>query len=710
MKKRRKQCLSFAMTIVLVLGLFAGLSMTTLANNTGIVAQVSNQGAGYQAFGLTTHVAGEAIIIYPDNTEVSYQVQAGYHYIIERSDAKLRMEFWEGSYDSWKIGNVYIPATWSSGEYMVPVYFQDERGNDLMEPDFTNVVLGPDTYNSEFTYEVPQFITSPDGGTIYQCVGNKVVIQYPASSYVFKYTSTKLQPINVTVNFVDMQNNILDSEVVTVGVNEILDYTAPGLVAKTNSTTGEEEYYVFAGQSPTASFDYLNAPASFNFTYILEPETLDEGYLVKVDLMHPDGGVLMTLSQTVHDDSTGIFHLPLTYHMGSMVFALKDAEQYRVADSDDYVLNHGYKAAERHYEIAYELAEENAPYTVYLYLMDSVTGERIRTIPAVARADGGPVTFDLADSDLTSFDLDDMRYTLIAGQGNNGLITHQYGDAARTYEIYYRSNTIGEAGAKEITLRYIDVSNNLVLEEHAQVVTVGGSITFDIPSELHNAYTGSDYVLLNGQGPIITHNYHDTRTEYAVYYRDVNDVQYMDVDVIDEVITQYVFLEGDETVTTEFVEIDGEEIIETEYVTVDGGEVVVNETVVTDGGEIIDYVTIDDDGVAVPTIIPISVLVDEEVGVDEIRTADGTPAEIDDNNAVIADEDVPLAADLDRDGLTANANLPDENVPSSAFHNGGFLSTTYGRAIMVGVTLLTLGLVVLLILRRRREEREKQDK
>ena len=134
----------------------------------------------------------------------------------------------------------------------------------------------------------------------------------------------------------------------------------------------------------------------------------------------------------------------------------------------------------------------------------------------------------------------------------------------------------------------------------------GESVEFEAAPE--NITVGdTNYILLNGQDDPIVHEYNDSQSSYAVYYRDASVET--EVEVEPEVITQVV----------------------TQYVTEEDGTVVVYE----------------DGTVAPPVAVPVTTVTDGE-GNTTNYNEDGQQVDITDGNiTVLEDEETPLAQEPD---------------------------------------------------------------
>lgn len=164
------------------------------------------------------------------------------------------------------------------------------------------------------------------------------------------------------------------------------------------------------------------------------------------------------------------------------------------------------------------------------------------------------------------------------GQGDeNGQIVHTYGSTTRVYNVYYTAQEVANPQPYAVTMRYISVSDNAVLETEEQEVAYGSSVDFGAAPETLTV-EGTEYTQLNGQEDGVSHDYNVNRTDYAVYYieSDALEAEEPEPEVITQVITQYVTEEG-----TVVENEDGTVVPETVPVTVvtdgQGGETAFNE-------------------------------------------------------------------------------------------------------------------------------------
>jgi len=109
--------------------------------------------------------------------------------------------------------------------------------------------------------------------------------------------------------------------------------------------------------------------------------------------------------------------------------------------------------------------------------------------------------------------------------------SHTYGDTNRITYVYYNpAGYDGSTYSRDITVKYVDLSNNK---------NVLKSETVTVTSESEELYTaeesfskdGVDYVICGGQSTDITLSYFSTRSTYTLYYRDVTDDSLADVEI-----------------------------------------------------------------------------------------------------------------------------------------------------------------------------------
>lgn len=151
----------------------------------------------------------------------------------------------------------------------------------------------------------------------------------------------------------------------------------------------------------------------------------------------------------------------------------------------------------------------------------------------------------MATYDLPStLEANGHKYLLASGQASR--LTHDYNKAARNYTIYYNEENSAQTASYNIGIQYVDVKTNNVLFRDTKQVTAGGSVRITAPASYQSA--GNSYVMLGGQSGDVNHSYSNTRRNYIIYYRNVNDTENENTIVTEQVVNEIVNENGETVV------------------------------------------------------------------------------------------------------------------------------------------------------------------
>ena len=113
-------------------------------------------------------------------------------------------------------------------------------------------------------------------------------------------------------------------------------------------------------------------------------------------------------------------------------------------------------------------------------------------------------------------------------------------------QIYYNEENSAQTASYNIGIQYVDVKTNNVLFRDTKQVTAGGSVRITAPASYQSA--GNSYVMLGGQSGDVNHSYSNTRRNYIIYYRNVNDTENENTIVTEQVVNEIVNENGETVV------------------------------------------------------------------------------------------------------------------------------------------------------------------
>lgn len=395
----------------------------------------------------------------------------------------------------------YVSAYYDSiNKYTVKASCINANGDLLAEE--TTITLSKYDY-PEVVYTAPATIDK--GDVVYTTSNPSIVFKYGDGNKTITYTEVTKDAKNYTINYVDENDAVIYTESKTLKYGETASITAPATY-----TDGTDTYNL----KTTGSYNnvtYEQIQSVYTFEYVKQAPAAKQPYDITIKLVNENGTVLHTMKKSVDVNKSVTVAIPATYEVGQ--------KQYKLADGEPTSITREYASTDaKTYTVNYVLSGETKAYDVTINCVDKATGKVLATVTGTVEPDGAPYTYEI--SSKNSIKANGTTYQVISGQGNgNGKIVHAYGDAAKSYTVYYNAKQVKNPESYNVTMRYICVNDNVVLERETKTVKVNSSVTFDEAPETLTV-DGKEYILLNGQDGTTVHKYNDSQKSYAIYYRD----------------------------------------------------------------------------------------------------------------------------------------------------------------------------------------------
>lgn len=409
----------------------------------------------------------------------------------------------------------------SRNEYPVTVY-ANYGGNRTQ---LTTLLFNMNQGSIDYTVDANVTVN----GVTYTCTNGTTQYLYygEGSSMEFVYEQVRQPDKYIDVYFTDTNGYMLGSDKFAVSYGSSVDYTAPAEYQANNRT-----YRAVSGQSMTISHRYDSARTSYSFTYAAETAAPDKPYSVAIRLMNASNGeVFASESMTIPAGGSNTYVVPGTYVAGTT--------SYRLAANQPASITHSAADAQRSYDVLYDVVSTKVEYQINIRFTDAVSGETLRTETVTVPVDS-VATYDLP----STLEANGHKYLLASGQASR--LTHDYNKAARNYTIYYNEENSAQTASYNIGIQYVDVKTNNVLFRDTKQVTAGGSVRITAPASYQSA--GNSYVMLGGQSGDVNHSYSNTRRNYIIYYRNVNDTENENTIVTEQVVNEIVNENGETVV------------------------------------------------------------------------------------------------------------------------------------------------------------------
>ncbi|WP_343248849.1 hypothetical protein [Diplocloster hominis] len=510
----KKQIMMLAASLFIILGT-VGLSGTTAKAAGFTITGETAPGPGEQVFTVSNY--GEA-----DNFSWS-------------ADGGFSGQFWLESGGSTRFSvptDDYIVVQVSSAkngsdfavsrnEYPVAVYANYGGSKTQLTTLLFNMNQGSIDYTVDANVTV--------NGVTYTCTNGTTQYLYygEGSSMEFIYEQVQQPDKYIDVYFTDTNGYMLGSDSFAVSYGSSVNYTAPAEYQANN-----RNYSAVSGQSMTVSHRYDSTRTSYSFTYAAQTAAPDKPYSVAIRLVDASSNeVFAAESMTIPAGGSNTFPVPGTYVAGTT--------SYRLAANQPASITHSADNAQRSYDVLYDVVSTKVEYQINIRFTDAVTGETLRTETITVPVDS------VAAYDLPStVEANGHKYLLASGQASR--LTHDYNKTARNYTIYYNEVNNEQTASYNIGIQYVDVKTNAVLFRDTRQVNAGGSVNISAPASYQSA--GNSYVMLAGQSGDVTHSYSNTRRNYIIYYRNVNDTENENTVVTEQVVNEIINEDGETVV------------------------------------------------------------------------------------------------------------------------------------------------------------------
>ena len=501
MKKISVRVFTFVLALIMCIGVGSVNANKALAAEvpTITIAPLVTESVNQQAFQVYTEADAQYKAYYGGGSE-SGSIPAGTKTLTFNTSDEVNLEVF-ASYVNDEGSTKYVTVRSTSiNAYWAYVYFVAED----------DTVIGSDKIKLS-KHNEPQVVYNAqpvidNGAFEYHTANPSVVFKYGDTAKYITYTSVAKGSKTITVNYVDDADAVLYTETMVLNYGDTAAISAPAAYTANGSTYALKT---------TASYDvtYENAQSVYTFEYAKQAPSAQLPYEITINLVDENGATLNSMKASVDVGKQVTVNLPATYEVGMKKYALAEGQAASIVR--DYA-----SAESKTYTVKYVLTGEAAPYTVTVTMVDRASGAVLSTVTATIEPDGAPYTYTI--SSKNTIVKDGVTYQVLSGQGNSkGKIVHAYGDAIKSYTLYYSAKQESIADSYAVNMRYICVNNSAILATETQIVDVNSSVTFDVAPETLTI-EGKEYIRLNGQGSAIVHNYNDTQKNYEIYYRDAS--------------------------------------------------------------------------------------------------------------------------------------------------------------------------------------------
>lgn len=550
MKRNRRTLVCLAICAVLTVGITCLLPEVALAKIESIAGMDQYYGTTEQV-GTTVDVLS---VVGEENDTVFVEMKQGDRVIASHLAFTLNpdtSEAKEGRYVG--VLSVAISDFDPARPYSIAVYDNREQtGSPLYQgtispvyaqiPGQANRIIAIRTLGSDEnrTFNTPGSVTF--GGVTYQLASAEPVSTSPLT-YAYE-ANEPAQSVDGHIAYVNDEGQTIKTETIegiAYGTNKTV--SVPSVI-----TTGEgaqSAYWrtVCFGGNVTAAY-----PGNTEFVIPCKPLTLAEGagnqgnyYFATIDLVDTEGNRLATdtLNVTGKYNYTAPARLHLTGKDGlvtTYVLGNNEALSDGVLALDPTTDN--VTTGSKTYKITYDKLSQDAEATWTILTVngaeDPKSENREISRETISVKPGETKTFEPAKEIVengqtlvpTSSTKDKYEFTY--GNGDDPMLT-----------VYYVPDGYKAPEPYDVTVRYVNIANNKVLQSHALTVRPQDRDELEITSPKSFTQDGIEYVRLDGQDKSVFHSYYSSNRTYTIYYRDINDDLSANI-VITHINTEYV--------------------------------------------------------------------------------------------------------------------------------------------------------------------------
>lgn len=392
-------------------------------------------------------------------------------------------------------GQVNVQA--SNDAYYMPVsYIAD--GTVVQSSSVVN------RYGSGASCTAPKTVVNPNNPSAkYQISGsNYKQVAFGTPSVEFTYSRVARNPYTSNISYVDQDGNGIGRDSFTVTEANGGSFTPQSSITGANGRS----YKLMGGQGSVAQ-SYDDGARTYTFRYQLQENTSSRPYFITV--RYVSGGTLLNANTyTVTNGKAVKVSTPATY-------TTPDGMEYKRKDGEEASISHSFDQGMKTYTVEYEksVTASNQPYSIRVNYVDLLSGRTISSKSvdvAVHKTVSVVIDSSIQDGDTT--------YTLASSQPK--AISHKFGNAKRTYDVYYTEKG-KEVESYDVSVVYFDITNNRVLSTRTIKAELGKEAAVSAPETVKDA--GKSYTMLNGQEKETKHSFYSSRRRYIYFYRDVED-------------------------------------------------------------------------------------------------------------------------------------------------------------------------------------------
>lgn len=339
---------------------------------------------------------------------------------------------------------------------------------------------------------------------------------YKDGQYIAQYTAYEAPSLTGSITYVDSTGAHLEvpADVPTKIEPITRDTLQTVTIPESFQITKDDKTITYYPRVKTVTAAY---DRQIDFVILCEAYNIAAEDSGKVQIQYMADGKAVFTDEVILHSTTFLYKVPqqfvhqTTEEDGSIVttlYTLDKKQDTQLLENNILPLRPGF--VEETYTLNYTAQDANESIQWHLMLVDGVTGELLGTVDKEVEP-GETVTFDPAAEGVNIPE----GYTAVEPE-----YTYTYGGENLIQYVYYVQP--GAAlGPKEVTLQFVNITNDAVLQSQVVTVEPGADTIISCPASL--TVGGETYVRLGGQNDTYRHSYFSNAKVYTIYYANVND-------------------------------------------------------------------------------------------------------------------------------------------------------------------------------------------
>ena len=381
----------------------------------------------------------------------------------------------------------------------------------------------------------------------------KVEVQDAASGkrLVVTYNQVEADAISGAVKYVDVDGNIIDTEIVeNLGAGKEVAIKKSFFKTTTDEAGQETTHYYRVIQRLTGSTVMLTPEQATKQIRVMEVKNTKAGaYQVTINYVDDNGNTLWTDSVDVKGKGYQ-YTLPNSFSMSAVTNAAdapttdRDKGQWGInyymldswiletnaTDDNAAIGARSTESQQGNPVVAFEAGEYPAGRTVTAKYVSQATTKKVNLTVMEINGETGAL-IDKIHYEVTPEQT--ATYTpapkdgLVPWSGNMEPITYAWEDLEKGTDVlqyvYYVPKDYTPGDTYDITVQYMNIANSQILRSETITIDPETNDFVNILGEERFSLGDDTYVRLAGQETAIRHAYFSPARTYTIYYRDVND-------------------------------------------------------------------------------------------------------------------------------------------------------------------------------------------